>query len=91
MGKKWAQMPLLTSFFSWVGLASGWRVRRFHTNTCVPTQQNLVYRNTVMVGVRVTAVVPMVAMQGVQWLYGTLYAYSCWAFSHAIIALVDIL
>ena len=42
--KKWAQMPLLTSFFlGWVGLALRRGVRRFHTKLiCFSTLQNLV-------------------------------------------------
>ena len=31
VGKKVAQLPLLT-YFSWAGLALGWGVQRFHNN-----------------------------------------------------------
>ena len=35
------QMPLLTLFFCWIGLALGWGVRRFHSDTSmlsIPTE-----------------------------------------------------
>ena len=32
VGKKWPKCRFLTCFFSRVGLASGWGVRRFHDN-----------------------------------------------------------
>ena len=36
--EKVAQMPLLTEF-SWVGLALGWGVSRFHSNICMISNQ----------------------------------------------------
>ena len=45
-GKQWRKCHFQPDV-SWVGLALGWGVRRFHNNIhsiCFPTQQNLVNR-----------------------------------------------
>ena len=43
--EKSGPMATFHLLFSWVGLALGWGVRRFHNVfTCFPTQQNLVHR-----------------------------------------------
>ena len=41
--KKWPEYRVLTFFFSWVGLALGWGVRRFHHNILYAFQPNRVW------------------------------------------------